>query len=78
MSVNYDLPQGSFLGSLPLLIYINDLHEAIQHRKVHHFSDDANLFHKNKSVKNLSKIVNRNMKQLNNWLSAIKISLDVD
>ena len=40
--------------------------------------DDTNLFHTNKSVKNLNKLVNHDMKQLNNWLSANKISLNVE
>ena len=35
-----------------------------------HFADDTNLFHRNKSVKNLTKLVNRDMNYLNNWLSA--------
>ena len=74
MSVNCGVSQGSALGPLLFLIYINNLHEAIHHYKVHHFADDTNLFHTNKSVKNLNKLVNRDMKQLNNWLNAKKIS----
>ena len=76
MSANCGVSQSSVLG--PLLIYINDLHEAIQHCKVHHSADDTNLFHINKSLKNLNKLVDRNMKQLNNLLSANKISLNVE
>ena len=36
----------------------------------------TNQFHTNKSLKNLNQLVNHNMKQLNNWLSANKISLN--
>ena len=38
----------------------------------------TNLFHTSKSVKKLNKLVNRDMKHLNNWLSANEISLNVE
>ena len=78
MTVNCIPPQGSPPGQLIILIYIYDLHNTFQHCKVHHFVDDTNLFHTNKSMKNLNKLVNCDMKQLNNWLSANKISLNVE
>ena len=53
MPLNCSVPQGFVLGSLLFLVYIKDLHKAIQHGKVHHFVDDINLCHINKSMKNI-------------------------
>ena len=63
--IDFGVPQGSVLRSLLSLICINDLHRAIQCCKVHHFADDAKLFHTSKSVENPNKLVNRDMKHLN-------------
>ena len=59
------------------LLYINDLHVAIKHCKIHHYADDANLLIINKSPKRLNKLSNIYLKNLPNWLNANTISLNV-
>ena len=76
-SIAYDVPQGSVLGPLLFLLYINDLHRAIKFWKVHHFADDTNLLFLTNSIKKINKRINTDLKNLSNWLNANKISLNV-
>ena len=75
--INFGVPQGSVLGPLLILLYINDLNQAIKVCKVHHFADDTNLLCYGNSIKKLNKLVNADLKHLVNWLNANKISLNV-
>ena len=76
-AINCDVPQGSVLGPLLFLLYINELNQAIKFCKVHHFANDTNLLCLGNSIKKLNKLVNADLKRLVNWLNANKISLNI-
>lgn len=76
IKIKYGVPQGSVLGPLLFLIYINDLSNSILFSDVFHFADDTNLLYSSSSLKSIKKHINIDLKHLLHWLNANKISLN--
>ena len=66
------VPQGSVLGPLPFLIYINDICNFSNILKFYIFADDTNLLHADNNLKNLEKTFNKELAKVSSWLIANK------
>ena len=75
--VLHGVPQGSVLGPLLFIIYINDLPNALLFSNATLFADDTCLLYSNPSLKCIEKRLNVDLKRLFKWLCANKISLNV-
>ena len=72
------VPQGSVLGPLLFLLYINDFSNCSEILDFHLFADDANLFYKHNNLKVLESNLNNELVNIHTWLSANKLSLNID
>ena len=70
------VPQGSILGPLLFLIYINDMNKASKLLNPIMFADDSNLFYSHHDIKKLFEIVNNELRNIHEWFKANKLSLN--
>jgi len=76
--ISCGIPQGSILGPLLFLIYINDICNTSQTAKVILFADDTNLFFSHKDLNSLITSINQDLEKFSQWFKANKLSLNID
>ena len=81
LDITCGVPQGSVLGPLLFLVYVNDMHKAIDlndDKVLKLFADDTNLFLYASSMPLLQEKANRCLNCLSKWFVANKLTVNIN
>ena len=74
--ISFSVPQGSVLGPLLFLIYINDMPNILKYSTPIIFADDTNLIFSSKSFDILQTNIQDDLYNLTHWLFSNKLTLN--
>lgn len=76
-NIQCGVPQGSILGPLLFILYINDLTNIIDDANIILFADDTNIFLSSKDLVTLTEKTNSVLSKISNWFQLNKLSLNI-
>ena len=70
------IPQGTILGPLLLIIYINDLPDCLSNSEPRTYADDTHITFASNNIQTINTVLNEDLAKVEKWLTANKLTLN--
>ena len=74
-SINCGVPQGSILGPLLFLLYVNDIPQVLSNSKAFLYADDTSICYQHENVIEIERVLNSEFAKICDWFVDNKLSI---
>ncbi len=71
------VPQGSILGLLPFLLYVNDLPDVVTKCTVNMYADDVAIYFASKDVNEVADSLNEDLSHIATWIDMNRLKINI-